>query len=124
MPGSLLNAPPLWLVPALPLLGFVLNGALALARPGAKRAVSLIGVGVLVLACAAAIGAVADFSRLPGAEPLVFRSWEWLPVGDLRVAFALLANEAVHSLPGNLPTVTGASHPVVLGTFVEGRQVR
>ena len=40
------------------------------------------------------------------------------------VAFALLANEAVHPLPGNLPTVTGASHPVVLGTFVEGRQVR
>jgi len=28
-----------WLVPALPLLGFVLNGALALLRPGAKRAV-------------------------------------------------------------------------------------
>jgi len=76
-------------VPALPLLGFVLNGVLALARPATKRAVSLIGVGVLVLACAAAIGAVAEFSRLPGAEPLVFRPWEWLPVGDLRVDFAL-----------------------------------
>ena len=40
------------------------------------------------------------------------------------VAFALLANEAIHSLPGNLPTVTGASHPVVLGTFVGGRPAR
>ena len=84
-----LPAAPLWLVPALPLLGFVLNGVLALARPAAKRVVSLIGVGVLVLACAAAVGAVAEFSRLPGAEPLVFRPWEWLPVGDLRVDFAL-----------------------------------
>ncbi len=84
-----LPAAPLWLVPALPLLGFVLNGVLALARPATKRAVSLIGVGVLVLACAAAIGAVAEFSRLPDAEPLVFRPWEWLPVGDLRVDFAL-----------------------------------
>ncbi len=93
MPGSLLPAappaPPLWLVPALPLLGFVLNGVLALARPAAKRVVSLIGVGVLVLACAAAVGAVVAFSRLPGAEPLVVRPWEWLPVGDLQVDFAL-----------------------------------
>ena len=87
MPGSLLDA--LWLVPALPLAGFVLNGALALTRPGAKRAVSLIGVGVLLLAFAAAAGAVVGFARLPGGEPVVQRYWEWLPVGDLQVHFAL-----------------------------------
>ena len=34
-----------WLVPALPLLGFALNGTIALVRPQAKRTVSLIGVG-------------------------------------------------------------------------------
>jgi NADH-quinone oxidoreductase subunit L len=79
----------LWLVPALPLVGFVLNGVLALARPRAKRGVSLIGVGVLVLAFAAAIGAVLQFSRLSSAEPLVVRYWDWLPVGDLQVSFAL-----------------------------------
>ena len=44
MPGSLPDA--LWLVPALPLAGFVLNGAVALTRPTAKRTVSVIGVGV------------------------------------------------------------------------------
>ena len=33
----------LWLVPALPLLGFVLNGVLALSRSSAKRVVSMIG---------------------------------------------------------------------------------
>lgn len=33
------------------------------------------------------------------------------------IAFAVLANEAVHGHPTNLPQVTGASHPMVLGTF-------
>ena len=33
------------------------------------------------------------------------------------IAFAILANEAVHGNPTNLPQVTGASQPTVLGTF-------
>ena len=33
------------------------------------------------------------------------------------IAFAVLANEAVHGHPTNLPQVTGALQPVVLGTF-------
>ena len=33
------------------------------------------------------------------------------------IAFAVLANEAVHAHPTNLPQVTGASQPMVLGTF-------
>jgi anhydro-N-acetylmuramic acid kinase len=37
------------------------------------------------------------------------------------VAFALLANESIHGQPANMPGVTGASHPVVLGSFVPGR---
>jgi NADH-quinone oxidoreductase subunit L len=79
----------LWVVPALPLLGFALNGTLALAAPGAQRTVSLVGVGVLVLAFLAAALAVAEFATLGPAAPLVFRYWEWLPVGDLQVDFAL-----------------------------------
>src|SRR5947199_84272 len=75
----------LWLVPALPLAGFVLNGALALWRPNAKAAVSTIGVGALVLAFAAATAAVAEFARLHQAAPLVFRYWEWMPVGVNRI---------------------------------------
>ena len=85
-------APPLsllWLVPALPLAGFVVNGALALTRPTAKRAVSIVGVGTLVLAFAAAAFAVAELASQHPSAPLVFRYWEWLPVGDLQVAFAL-----------------------------------
>src|SRR5207247_4416977 len=87
MPGSLLDA--LWLVPALPLAGFVLNGALALTRPGAKRAVSRIGVGGLLLAFAAAAGAVGGLARLPAGEPFVRAYWAWLPVGGLPLHFAL-----------------------------------
>ena len=39
--------------------------------------------------------------------------------GDAKeaVAFAILANEAIHGHPTNLPQVTGASGPMVLGTF-------
>ena len=79
----------LWMVPALPLLGFLVNGALALWRPTAKTAVSLVGVSVLVLACAAAVAAVTGFAGLHPAAPLVFRYWEWMPVGELRLDFAL-----------------------------------
>jgi len=79
----------LWAVPALPLLGFVGNGMLALTRPKWKTAVSIIGVGVLVLSFAAAVAAVAGFVRLHPAAPLVFRYWEWMPVGDLQVDYAL-----------------------------------
>ena len=79
----------LWVVPALPLAGFVVNGALALVAPGAKRAVSLVGVGVLVLAFAAAALAVLELAQLHAAAPLVVRYWDWLPVGELQVAVAL-----------------------------------
>src|SRR2546430_4529541 len=87
MPSSLLGA--LWVVPALPLLGFLLNGALALWRPHAKTAVSAIGVGVLVLACAAAVAAVAGITGPHPAAPLVFRYWGWMPGGGLRIDFFL-----------------------------------
>jgi anhydro-N-acetylmuramic acid kinase len=30
-------------------------------------------------------------------------------------AFALLAWQTVHHLPGNIPSATGAAHPAILG---------
>ena len=44
-----------WLAPALALLGFVLNGTLALARPNSKTLVSVIGAGVLLAAFAVSV---------------------------------------------------------------------
>ena len=31
------------------------------------------------------------------------------------IAFAILANECIHGQPNNMPSVTGARHPVVMG---------
>jgi NADH-quinone oxidoreductase subunit L len=79
----------LWLVPALPLAGAVLNGALAILRPQSKRTVSIIGVGVLAGAFALSVAVVLALVRLHPDAPLVFRYWSWLPVGDLQVDYAL-----------------------------------
>ncbi|MDZ4864934.1 MAG: NADH-quinone oxidoreductase subunit L [Gemmatimonadota bacterium] len=82
---------PVSLVLGLPLLGFLANGALALWRPQAKLATSLIGPGVLLGAFAAA---VLLFQRLaPGwqADPDVAQIvtlWSWIPVGSLTIDFA------------------------------------
>ena len=64
-----------WLVPALPLAGFLVNGALALWRPNAKRLVSAVGTGVLW----AAFGVAASVVGALGHEPVVVRLWEWMP---------------------------------------------
>ncbi|MGH9259214.1 MAG: NADH-quinone oxidoreductase subunit L, partial [Acidimicrobiales bacterium] len=76
-----------WLVLALPLAGFVVNGALVFLRRRAKALVTLVGVGTV----AAAFGvAVAVATAAGGAhEPLVVRYWEWIVADTLRVDFAL-----------------------------------
>ncbi len=40
---------------------------------------------------------------------------EIAPESKEAVAFAILANEAIHESPAGLPSVTGAARPVVLG---------
>src|SRR3989441_13019765 len=85
----------LWLVPALPLAGFVANGLLALRRPPAppappaRRAVSIIGVGVLLAALALSVAIVLAFQRAGAAGALVFPPSGWLPAGGPPAAGAL-----------------------------------
>jgi NADH-quinone oxidoreductase subunit L len=79
------------LILGLPLIGFLVNGALSLWRPTAKLAVSLIGPGVLLLAFAIAVLRFQDLSVLWASTPeaaQIVTLWSWLPVGDLKVAFA------------------------------------
>ena len=42
------------------------------------------------------------------------------PLAKEPAAFALLAAETIRGRPGNVPSATGASRPVVLGTIVPG----
>jgi anhydro-N-acetylmuramic acid kinase len=43
------------------------------------------------------------------------------PEAKEALAFAILAYESYHGRPSNLPSATGANHPVVLGKLVHGR---
>ena len=81
----------LWLVPALPLAGFVVNGTMALWRPAAKTAVSVVGVGALVAAFAVALTAVLGYAPVAEEGPMIVKYWSWMPVGTLTldVAFQL-----------------------------------
>ena len=77
-----------WLAVALPLAGFLLNGALALWRPQAKTAVSVIGAGVLVASFAVALQVFLGYRAAGIHEPAIVPLWTWLPVGALQVSLA------------------------------------
>src|SRR3989441_9831771 len=83
----------IWLAPALALLGFVLNGTLALTRPNSKTVVSVIGAGVLLAAFAVSVAVFSAFAGLHAEEPFVFRYWSWIPVGTLQVDFAIQVDQ-------------------------------
>ncbi len=79
------------LILGLPLLGFLLNGALALWRPSAKLAVSIIGPGVLIAAFVIAVLRFQQLSTLWTSAPelsQIATLWSWLPVGTLAINFA------------------------------------
>jgi anhydro-N-acetylmuramic acid kinase len=40
------------------------------------------------------------------------------------ITFALLARETLRGTPANLPSVTGAAHPVILGKIAPGNRFR
>jgi NADH-quinone oxidoreductase subunit L len=82
-----------WLTVALPVAGFLVNGALALWRPNAKSAVSIVGAGVLVAAFVVSAGVFLDLSRQSPAGPIVVRLWPWLPVDKLQVDVAFQVDQ-------------------------------
>jgi NADH-quinone oxidoreductase subunit L len=83
-----------WLVVVLPFAGFVVNGALSFLRPDAKRAVSTVGVGVLVLSFLAAVWVASGvFAAPPHGHPYVVTLWSWMPVGALQVDAAFQVDQ-------------------------------
>ncbi|MBI4503012.1 MAG: NADH-quinone oxidoreductase subunit L [Gemmatimonadetes bacterium] len=78
-----------WLVVMLPFGGFLANGWISFFRPNDKRAVSIIGVGVLAGAFLVAVAVVLGAAReTVEAAPAVFTYWSWMPVGTLQVDVA------------------------------------
>jgi NADH-quinone oxidoreductase subunit L len=82
-----------WLAVALPLAGFLLNGALSLRRSVAKSLVSLVGLGVLLGAFAVALGVFLELSLNPPHAPIIVDLWRWLPVGPLQVDLAFQVDQ-------------------------------
>jgi NADH-quinone oxidoreductase subunit L len=78
-----------WLVPALPLLGFLVNGVIAFTRPRAKWLVSTFGVGVLLASFAVAVMVARALAVAHPEAPVVFRYWDWIPAGSLQISYAL-----------------------------------
>jgi NADH-quinone oxidoreductase subunit L len=82
-----------WLTVALPLAGFLANGALAIRRPAAKDAVSYIGVGVLAAAFLVSVGVFIDLLKSPPHTPHIISLWRWLPVGPLQLDLAFQVDQ-------------------------------
>jgi NADH-quinone oxidoreductase subunit L len=82
-----------WLTVALPLLGFLVNGGLAIWRHQAKDAVSIVGVGVLGAAFLVSVGVLVQLWSHPLHEPLIVNLWRWLPVGPLQIDMAFQVDQ-------------------------------
>jgi NADH-quinone oxidoreductase subunit L len=74
-----------WLAVAFPLLGFLINGGLALRRPQAKDVVSVVGVGVLAASFLVSAALLVELWAHPPHQPLIVDLWRWLPVGPLQI---------------------------------------
>ncbi len=82
-----------WLAVALPLVGFLVNGWLALKRPEAKTAVSAVGAGVLLAAFAVAAAVFVQLRGAPPESPLIVSLWRWIPSGSLDIRFAFQVDQ-------------------------------
>ncbi len=77
-----------WLAVLLPLVGFLVNGSLVFLRPTARRAVSIVGCGVVLAAFAVAIAVFAEVRKAPPEAGIIVHLWDWISVGSLQVAMA------------------------------------
>jgi NADH-quinone oxidoreductase subunit L len=82
-----------WLAVGLPLLGFLVNGSLALRRQVNRSVVATVGVGVLVGAFAVSLAVFLELWRQLPHQPIVVSLWRWLPVGPLQIDLAFQVDQ-------------------------------
>jgi NADH-quinone oxidoreductase subunit L len=82
-----------WLAVAFPLLGFLVNGSMALRRTTPKSAVSIVGVGVLVASFIVSAGVFLELWQHPPKAPIIVDLWRWLPVGTLQIDMAFQVDQ-------------------------------
>jgi NADH-quinone oxidoreductase subunit L len=82
-----------WLAVALPLAGFLVNGALALRRAPATTAVSIVGPGVLLGAFVVSAGVFFGLLGRAPHEPAIVSLWSWMPAGPLQVDLAFQVDQ-------------------------------
>jgi len=82
-----------WLTVALPFLGFLVNGAIALTSPQAKRVVSVIGVGSVAGAFVVAVAVWRAVVNGAPEAPHIVSLWTWIPAAPLQVSFALQVDQ-------------------------------
>ena len=83
----------IWLAVALPFLGFLVNGALAIWKPTAKAAVTVVGPAVLLGSFVVAAAIFFQLLGSPPSSPYVLDLWHWIPVGQLQLDFALQVDQ-------------------------------
>src|SRR5213594_4162707 len=77
----------LWLIPLLPLTGFLVNGLLG-TRHLTRRVVAIVACGAVLLSFALSVGAVLELhnlapARVDGAGARVVQTlFEWIPIGS------------------------------------------
>ena len=85
---DLLCSLPIWLVPALPAVGFVVLAVVGGQLP--RRWAAVIGTGSVGLSAATTLGVAACFLRHPPADGVRIETvWTWIDVGSFEIGFSL-----------------------------------
>jgi NADH-quinone oxidoreductase subunit L len=100
------------LIPAFPLLGFLLNTFLI----RQERPAALIASGAVVLSFIAALISIYVLQTLPeGSTRIDYVLWEWITVGSLRVPFGLLFDQLTAVMTLLVTGVGGIIHIYSIG---------
>ncbi|MBK9715509.1 MAG: NADH-quinone oxidoreductase subunit L [Kouleothrix sp.] len=100
------------LIPAFPLIGFLLN--VFLIRN--ERTAGLVASGMVLLSFLASLGAIYALATLPeGTERIDYILWEWITLGSFRVPFGLLFDQLTAVMALLVTGVGGLIHIFSIG---------